>query len=86
MDDDAAFLALENIREETVCEFVAEIAKIERFLFGTLPFMLGRFELVSHYFVLHRSFSQRFWLQHQKTSHQSYQNSHHYRNCKQNHA
>lgn len=40
VDYDATFFALQNIGEESVGEFVAEVAEIERLLFGGLPLML----------------------------------------------
>ena len=41
VDDDSALLALQDVREESVREFVAEIAEVERFLLGALPLVLG---------------------------------------------
>lgn len=66
VDDDAALLALEDVRKPPVGQFPAQVAEVERFLLRTLPFMPRGFEFVPHDFVLQARLRERFGLEHQQ--------------------
>lgn len=69
MYDDAALLALKDIREPAVGQLTTEIAEIEGLLLGALPFVLGWSEFVAHDFVLEAGLGEGLGLEHEDAGH-----------------
>lgn len=65
MNDDAALLALEDIREPTIGELPAQVAEVKWLLLWFLPFVLGWFKLIPHYLILDAGLGEGFGLEEQ---------------------
>lgn len=83
VDDDPAFLALEDIRKPTIGQPPAQIAEIEGFLFGTFPFVFGGPELVTHDLVLHAGLGEGLGLQDENAGYYCDENGHYYWDCEE---